>query len=92
MEDLNGYLYNVYNSMSLLNNNGFIKKVNYIKFNKYDKRVLNKIFSIYKIYKYKINKNIFYRMVGTYSILTNKNFIKSGIDISNYLEKIMVNK
>lgn len=89
MEKVNEYVLMVFKMMIKLNNNGYIRKIRPVEICKQDRKVLNKIFTIYKIYNYQISKRIFRKMVVIHSIISKDNFIISGMKVADRLEKIM---
>jgi hypothetical protein len=89
MEFINEYLFKVFNLIYLNKINGLIEPPRKFKLCKKDKRILNKIYRVYEVYKYKINKKTFYNIVVEYSIKMNTVVIKSGVEVAEQLEKII---
>ena len=87
MKGLNNYIFEVYDLIHKNYQSGFVEKPKDFKIPKRDKKIINKIYEIYSIYRYKIDKKSFYKMVIHYSLQSENCLIKSASDIAEMIEK-----
>lgn len=89
MEELNTYIYNVFSLIKVVRDKGLLERPIEYKLNKYDRKVLNELYILYKIYNLKINRKIYINLCIEYSLNSNINIIKSGIEVAENIEKII---
>lgn len=89
MEELNTYIYNVFSLIKVVRDKGLLERPIQYKLNKYDRKVLNELYRLYKIYNLKINRKIYINLCIEYSLNTNINIIQSGIEVAENIEKII---
>ena len=89
MEELNRYIFSVFNLLKILREKGLLERPVKYKLNRYDKNILMKVYDLYKIHKLKLSKKQFNNLVIEYSLNTNKNIITSGIEVAVNIEKII---
>ena len=91
MEKLNDYIWNVFNLINQSLNKGLIEKPKKYRLNKKDKKVLNNIYNLDKLYIKGITPKEFRQISINYSINTGENIITSGLKCSTELKKIIEN-
>lgn len=87
MDRLNEYIFNIFQLLHTCQVKGLIKKPVKYKINRYDKKVINQIYDVYKIYRWKITRKQFRNMCINYSVSSGINIVKSGNDICVLIEK-----
>ena len=88
MEQLNTHIFNVFNMIRQFQQSGFlVRPLKYRIYHK-DKKVLNNIYIVYKLYCYGLSKKDFHKICIDYTTNTGTNIIKSGSDMAELLEKI----
>lgn len=88
MKELNNYIYNVFNLIRQTQQSGFLQRPLTYHITKTDKKILNNIYNVYKIYKYGLTKSDFRLIVKDYSLNSGFNIIKAGSEMGQLLEKI----
>jgi hypothetical protein len=89
MKELNDYIFNVFNLIKNVKDNGLLERPKKYKLNRFDKNILINVYDLYKVYKLKITKKQFIDLVIEYSLNTNTNILKSGIEVGENIEKII---
>lgn len=89
MKEINEYLFNVYNLIYLNHKSGLLERPKKFHLCKEDKKILNIIWRVYKIYRYSIGKKAFQNIVIDYSLSTKRNIIESGNEVAEEIQKII---
>lgn len=88
MKEINEYIYNVLNLVYTYQTKGLLQKPIEYKLNRHDKKILNKIYDVYHVYKHSITRKEFIKITINYSVSSGINIIRSGSEIANSFEKI----
>lgn len=88
INDLNEYMYNILNLVFTYQTKGLLQKPLKYRINRNDKRILNKIYDVYKVYEHKITRKEFIKLTINYSVSSGINIIRSGQDVASSFEKI----
>lgn len=89
MKEINEYFYKVFDLVYKTKHSGLLEKPKKYTLNKNDKRILKKIYNVYKLYNCKISKEQFMEMVCDYSIAMNKDIITSGWQIAENTLRVL---
>lgn len=90
MEQLNEYIFNVFDLILKSHQGGIICKPKEYKINKDDRIILKKIYDLHRIYRYGITRSKFNEMVVNYTLSTLTNTIKGGQEVAELLEKTII--
>ena len=88
MKELNEYIFAVFNLMRQFHYmGGFNDQLKPYRINKQDKKTINTIYNVYKLYRKNITKRVFIKMIKDLSLTNGKSVITNGVDIAEMLVK-----